>query len=175
MPSSRSCSVRDGVSICLLPHILISPAYLRLADVDAKNHPVYRELTRVRQYFEKITATETGTTGQKRENLGLDKKAAARFITSALVRTRDPKCTIGPADEDTNRPATTDSTSPAPSSKPATKRAPTSASTSWVRSARRTTPRRRERGMMPRPRPTRRAPICQQRRPRRIESHLEIG
>lgn len=57
-------------------------AYLRLNEVDAKQHPVFRELTRVKQYFAKITEAESG--GSTR-SATLDKPAAGRFIKHALV------------------------------------------------------------------------------------------
>lgn len=63
--------------------MLTVTAYIRLNGVSAKEHPVFRELTRVKQYFEKIKEVEFG--GQKRENLSLDKPTAARFIKHALV------------------------------------------------------------------------------------------
>ncbi|KAI9819397.1 MAG: hypothetical protein M1826_001146 [Phylliscum demangeonii] len=58
-------------------------SYLRLHGVNTKEHPVFRELTRVKQYFEKIKAAEG--TGVKREKLSLDKQAAGRMIKHALV------------------------------------------------------------------------------------------
>ncbi len=58
-------------------------ANLKLSGIDAKEHPVFRELTRVKQYFEKIKVAENG--GTKRENLTLDKQAAGRIIKHALV------------------------------------------------------------------------------------------
>lgn len=62
--------------------MLIDIAYLRLNGVNAKEHPVFRELTRVKLYFEKIkTAESTGT----KQNVTLDKAAAGRFIKHALV------------------------------------------------------------------------------------------
>ncbi|CAL3968376.1 unnamed protein product, partial [Diplocarpon coronariae] len=33
--------------------------YLRLHGVNAREHPVFKELTRVKQYFDKIKAAET--------------------------------------------------------------------------------------------------------------------
>lgn len=57
-------------------------AYLRLNGVDSKEHSVFRELTRVKQYFEKIKAAESAGTKQ---NAMLDKAAAGRFIKHALV------------------------------------------------------------------------------------------
>ncbi|KAL9624216.1 MAG: hypothetical protein Q9160_001463 [Pyrenula sp. 1 TL-2023] len=58
-------------------------SYLRLNGVAAKDHPVFQELTRVKQYFEKIKTAETGPL--RRENLSLDKAAAGRIIKHALA------------------------------------------------------------------------------------------
>ena len=63
-------------------------AYLRLNGVNAKEHPVFRELARVKQYFEKIRHVEFD--GQKRENLSLNKPAVVRIIKHALVFHRCP-------------------------------------------------------------------------------------
>lgn len=57
-------------------------AYLRLHGVDAKQHPVFRELTRVKQYFEKIKALETEP---EPRTMTLDKEAVGRFIKHGLV------------------------------------------------------------------------------------------
>ena len=62
---------------------LMFVAHLRLNGVDAKRHAIFRELTRVKQYFEKIQSAEN--VEAKRENLVLDKSAAGRFIKHALV------------------------------------------------------------------------------------------
>jgi exosome complex protein LRP1 len=59
-------------------------AFLRLNGVNAKEHPVFRELTRLKQYFEKIKIAEAGES--KRDNLSLNKAAAGRIIKHALVR-----------------------------------------------------------------------------------------
>lgn len=61
-------------------------AYLRLRGVDAKQHPVFRELTRVKQYFEKIKALETEP---EQRTMTLDKVAAGRFIKHGLVSTHE--------------------------------------------------------------------------------------
>ena len=63
--------------------VLTLAAYLRMNGADAKAHPVFRELIRVKQYFEKIKGIEIGD--QKRENLSLNKPAASRIIKHALV------------------------------------------------------------------------------------------
>lgn len=57
-------------------------SYLRLNGVDAKTHPVFRELTRVKQYFDKIKDAETGDSPRP---TSLDKPAAGRFIKHALA------------------------------------------------------------------------------------------
>jgi len=59
-------------------------AYLKLHGVAVKEHAVFRELTRVKQYFEKIKEAEEGP-AKRRENLSLNKQAAGRFIKQALV------------------------------------------------------------------------------------------
>lgn len=59
-------------------------AYLRLHGVKAREHPVFKELTRVKQYFDKIKIAESPL--PKRENLSLDKVAAGRIFKAALVR-----------------------------------------------------------------------------------------
>lgn len=81
----------ESLIFCQLPlHVLLLRsltyllAYLRLHGVQAKEHPVFRELTRVKQYFEKIKAVEAEPT-KSQPNLILDKNAAGRFIKNALV------------------------------------------------------------------------------------------
>ncbi|KAL8634985.1 MAG: hypothetical protein Q9226_009404 [Calogaya cf. arnoldii] len=59
-------------------------SYLRLNGVDVKEHAVFRELARVKQYFQKVEDVEK--IGSKRENLTLDKAAAGRIIKHALGR-----------------------------------------------------------------------------------------
>lgn len=55
---------------------------LRLNGVEAKLHPVFQELTRVKEYFAKLKSAETA--GTKRNNV-LDKDAAGRFIKHGLA------------------------------------------------------------------------------------------
>ncbi|KAK1783823.1 hypothetical protein QBC45DRAFT_447361 [Copromyces sp. CBS 386.78] len=55
---------------------------LRLNSVDAKEHAIFTELTRVRQYFEKIQKIENPP--EEREQT-VNKEAAARFIRSDLA------------------------------------------------------------------------------------------
>jgi len=57
-------------------------SYLQLNSVQARQHPVFQELERVRHYFEKIKAAEA--TLPSRGALSLDKEAAARFISAGL-------------------------------------------------------------------------------------------
>ncbi|RAL10562.1 Sas10/Utp3/C1D family protein [Aspergillus homomorphus CBS 101889] len=70
-------------------HVLVTYAleslifsWLRLHGANAKEHPVFRELTRVKQYFEKIKELETEP---EQRTLKLDKAAAARFIKHGLA------------------------------------------------------------------------------------------
>ena len=57
---------------------------LRLNGVDARTHPVFQELNRVKEYFSKIKVAETGGANAKR-NVTLDKEAAGRFIKAGLA------------------------------------------------------------------------------------------
>ncbi|KAJ5472544.1 hypothetical protein N7530_006545 [Penicillium desertorum] len=82
--SSNKLPVMDKAKL----HVLITYtleslifSYLRLHGVDAKQHPVFRELTRVKQYFEKIKALETEP---EERSMTLDKAAANRFIKHGL-------------------------------------------------------------------------------------------
>ncbi|EQL36549.1 hypothetical protein BDFG_01931 [Blastomyces dermatitidis ATCC 26199] len=70
-------------------HVLITYAiesmifsYLRLQGVNAKEHPVFKELTRVKQYFEKIKAVETVP---EQRTMAVDTEAAGRFIKHGLA------------------------------------------------------------------------------------------
>ncbi|KAK2743407.1 hypothetical protein FQN57_004872 [Myotisia sp. PD_48] len=70
-------------------HVLIAYAieslifsFLRINGTDAKAHPVFTELTRVKGYFDKIKKIETPP---EKQNMTLDKKAAARFIKHGLA------------------------------------------------------------------------------------------
>ncbi|KAI1003653.1 hypothetical protein K3495_g4557 [Podosphaera aphanis] len=57
-------------------------SYLQLNGVKAREHPVFVELCRVKQYFEKIKLAEHGPAER---NMTLDKGAAARFIKAGLA------------------------------------------------------------------------------------------
>lgn len=57
-------------------------SYLLLNGENAKEHAVFTELTRLRQYFEKIKKAEAGPL---KRDLSLDKQAAGRFIKHALL------------------------------------------------------------------------------------------
>lgn len=48
---------------------------------------MFKELTRVKQYFEKIKALETEP---EKRTMSLDKQAAGRFIKHNLVRVASP-------------------------------------------------------------------------------------
>ena len=73
-------------SPCHLPRVPSSdsapPAYLNLNGVNAKEHAVFTELTRVRQYFQKIKQVEDAPI---KPNQSLDKAAANRFIKAGLA------------------------------------------------------------------------------------------
>lgn len=58
-------------------------SYLRLHGVKARQHPVFTELNRVKQYFEKVKLAENPT--EQRANLSLDKSAASRIIKAGLI------------------------------------------------------------------------------------------
>ncbi|TQS38763.1 hypothetical protein Golomagni_00723 [Golovinomyces magnicellulatus] len=57
-------------------------SYLRLNGINALEHPVFLELTRVKQYFEKIKQAEAPPAVR---NLIIDKDAASRFIKAGLA------------------------------------------------------------------------------------------
>ncbi len=59
-------------------------ASLHLNGIDARNHAIFTELTRVRQYFDKIKNAETPA--PKRET-SLNTQAAMRFLKNDLVCT----------------------------------------------------------------------------------------
>lgn len=62
---------------------------LRLSGVNAKAHPVFQELARVKEYFSKIkTAESRGQAAREKRNGGtgrLDKDAASRFVKHGLA------------------------------------------------------------------------------------------
>ncbi|KAI1610656.1 Sas10/Utp3/C1D family-domain-containing protein [Exophiala viscosa] len=60
-------------------------SYLKLQGVDAKEHAVFRELARVRQYFEKIKNAEPGAVTAQ-PSVTLNREAAERVIKHALAR-----------------------------------------------------------------------------------------
>ncbi|RHZ70516.1 hypothetical protein CDV55_103525 [Aspergillus turcosus] len=73
-------------------HVLVTYAleslifsYLRLHGVNAKEHPVFRELTRIKQYFGKIQALEAEQAEPEQRTMTLDKEAAGRFIKHGLA------------------------------------------------------------------------------------------
>ncbi|KAI0384364.1 Sas10/Utp3/C1D family-domain-containing protein [Hypomontagnella monticulosa] len=59
---------------------------LRLNGVNAKEHPVFKELTRVRQYFDKIKNIENPP---QKPGQTLNKEAAIRFIRADLAENKD--------------------------------------------------------------------------------------
>ncbi|KAF7189101.1 Nuclear nucleic acid-binding protein C1D [Pseudocercospora fuligena] len=56
-------------------------SYLRLNGVDAKNHPIFQELNRVKEYFNKIKNVEAVASGPSAR---LDTNVAGRFIKAGL-------------------------------------------------------------------------------------------
>ena len=84
MPLNQFCFV-SGFSAGRRIVSSLYKAYLRLNGVNAKEHPVFRELTRVKQYFEKIKTAESADDGAV-PTAQLDKAAVGRFINHALVR-----------------------------------------------------------------------------------------
>ncbi|KAI1092907.1 Sas10/Utp3/C1D family-domain-containing protein [Rostrohypoxylon terebratum] len=62
---------------------------LRLNDVNAKGHPVFKELTRVRQYFDKIKNAENPPEKPEKPGQTLNKEAAIRFIKADLAENND--------------------------------------------------------------------------------------
>ncbi|KZZ90610.1 exosome-associated family protein [Ascosphaera apis ARSEF 7405] len=58
--------------------------YLKLHGTNVKEHPIFRELTRVRQYFEKLEQAEKKPT-EEQPTTKLDKEAANRFIKHGLA------------------------------------------------------------------------------------------
>ncbi|KAK4199718.1 Sas10/Utp3/C1D family-domain-containing protein [Triangularia verruculosa] len=75
------------VLVCYAIESLIFSS-LRLNGVDAKQHPVFTELTRVRQYLEKIQKIESPPA--ERES-GVNTEVAARFIRNDLADNKDIK------------------------------------------------------------------------------------
>ncbi|KAI1176511.1 Sas10/Utp3/C1D family-domain-containing protein [Nemania sp. FL0916] len=65
---------------------------LRLNEVDAKEHPVFQELARVRQYFTKVKEIEFPA---QKPQQSLDKGAAIRFIRSDLADNKEINTKLG--------------------------------------------------------------------------------
>jgi exosome complex protein LRP1 len=62
-----------------------SLAALQLNGINARNHPVFTEIARVKQYNEKIKQTETAKIAPPKPSVTLDKSAASRFIKHGLA------------------------------------------------------------------------------------------
>ena len=77
------CKLRAKAPFCAE---LMPVALLRLNGINAKEHPVFRELTRVKQYFEKIKVAEFGEEQQAPPRMRVDQPAAGRMLKHALVR-----------------------------------------------------------------------------------------
>lgn len=63
-------------------------SYLRVNGVDAKEHAVFKELSRVRSYFDKLKEADDK---QKKPTLVIDKAASNRMIMHDLVSGREGK------------------------------------------------------------------------------------
>ncbi|TVY48122.1 Exosome complex protein [Lachnellula occidentalis] len=61
-------------------------SYLRLHGVKAREHPVFTELTRVKQYFDKIKMTETPPSTTR--TMTIDKAVARRFLEPDLAASK---------------------------------------------------------------------------------------
>ncbi|KAL4939050.1 Sas10/Utp3/C1D family-domain-containing protein [Aspergillus oleicola] len=93
MPILQNSVVENSKKLPVLDkakfHVVITYAleslmfsYLRLHGVKATEHPVFRELKRVKQYFDKIKELETEP---GKRTMVLDKQAAGRFIKHGLA------------------------------------------------------------------------------------------
>ncbi|KAF8419675.1 Sas10/Utp3/C1D family-domain-containing protein [Tirmania nivea] len=60
-------------------------SYLRLNGIKTKDHPIMRELTRVKQYMTKIKDAEENAARENGAGARLDKEAAGRFIKHDLA------------------------------------------------------------------------------------------
>ncbi|KAJ9641359.1 hypothetical protein H2199_005329 [Coniosporium tulheliwenetii] len=60
-------------------------SYLSLNGVNAKNHPIFAEIMRVKQYNEKIKLAEAGPGAAANRTQMLDKGAAQRFVRAGLA------------------------------------------------------------------------------------------
>jgi exosome complex protein LRP1 len=82
---SSSLPLLDKAKLNVLAAYAISSllfSALRLQGTDAKSHPVFTELNRTRQYFEKIKVTEMGPQQPK---MRVDKEAVGRFVKAGLA------------------------------------------------------------------------------------------
>ncbi|TVY94470.1 Exosome complex protein [Lachnellula willkommii] len=61
-------------------------SYLRLHGIKAREHPVFTELTRVKQYFDKIKMTETPPSTTRTKTI--DKTVAKRFLEPDLAASK---------------------------------------------------------------------------------------
>ncbi|TVY40563.1 Exosome complex protein [Lachnellula subtilissima] len=61
-------------------------SYLRLHGIKAREHPVFTELTRVKQYFDKIKMTETPSSTTR--TVTIDKAVARRFLEPDLAASK---------------------------------------------------------------------------------------
>lgn len=69
------------VLACPKSNYLSRTGYLKLNGVNAKEHAVFKELARMKGYFEKLAAAEKGP---EQRTMVVDKQAAARFIRRGI-------------------------------------------------------------------------------------------
>ncbi|KAI9888769.1 MAG: hypothetical protein M1814_006274 [Vezdaea aestivalis] len=97
-PSASTLPLLDQAKLHTLNAYAIESllfSYLRLQSVDAKSHPIYQELGRVKQYFAKIAETENPAQGGAQgPNMRIDKAAVGRFLKKDLAANDQ----IGPGD-----------------------------------------------------------------------------
>lgn len=83
MPSSLSYSV-SRIQHRDYTEVLMSTAYLKVNGIDPRGHTIFKEIERVKQYFNKIKEVEEQST--VKPSITLNKQAAARIIHHSLVR-----------------------------------------------------------------------------------------
>lgn len=87
LESMLFCKPINSIQYSTTDHMLTIPsASLRLNSVNAKEHAVFTELTRVRQYFEKIKNIENPP---PKPDQSLNKEAAIRFIKADLADNKE--------------------------------------------------------------------------------------
>jgi len=80
---------------------------MRLNGVETKHHPIFTELARVKQYFDKIQKVENPAAERESK---LNTEVAARFIRSDLVSGLQPHHLLGSVCSSSSRVTTSKST-----------------------------------------------------------------